>query len=368
MTMRRLWPALPGAAITLAASLSGLYLARSLWEGAQQRACQPCAAPPAPPAAAPATAPPPDEREAWIGVAAAAGDAEAVVWSKSAIWSVAQRRFLLEGASDVAGVAVMDDGTVFAIRGDGSLGIAKGPRADEWQRTPLAGVTLGRQDGWIEDGAMLSHLVGLEADGPWMAWFVRSKGDEKPRLALTRDRGRSWTVQLLPEDDGLELEAATIHLRAGGRIDLLAAYYVQVECGAREAARFEGRLGSNEWTNKRVAGGEQRPGTFLDYAETDLGFGHDGRIHPLATVHGTIRTYAVRAITGDDGLPMRGELVRILGRRQIALADAPLDLVLMTVDQSSHPAGLAQGRVEWWSEELGWQSLELPAPPLRSPP
>src|SRR5262249_54022951 len=133
-------------------------------------------------------------------------------------------------------------------------------------------------------------------------------------------------------------------------------------------ARFVGHLGSNEWINVRAPGGEHLPGTFLDYAETDLGFGHDGRIYPTATVHDASRTYFVRISRGDDGLRSRSELVRILGRRQITLADAPLDLVLMTVDQSSHPAGLAQGRVEWWSEELGWQSLELPAPPLRSPP
>ena len=32
-----------------------------------------------------------------------------------------------------------------------------------------------------------------------------------------------------------------------GKRELLAAYYVRIECGAREAARFDGHIGSNIW-------------------------------------------------------------------------------------------------------------------------
>jgi hypothetical protein len=393
-----------GVTLTLIAVIAGIRNAVLLGRSACTTLCSARDTGPPPPPAAPAipapaplaTAPPaapsapdgqpeaeaepeaeagPEEpQDAWIGVAAATEADEIVAWSKRAIWSVAQHRLVLDGADEVMAVAVGGDGTVYAIRGDGWLGAASRAGGDRWRRGPLAGETLGLRDGSIRDGRMLSQLVGLQVTGPWLAWIMRSANDRKAYLALTGDQGRSWTVQLLPEGEGLEIEAGAIRVQADGRIDLLAAFYDQVDCGAREAGRFQGHLGSSAWRIARIPGSDDRSRILLLHSAREIGFGHDGRIRALSTVWGAGRTYAVRdGIDGDgggggghdgsDGGEMSADrLVALSGGRETNLGAIPDDLTVMAVDHRGNPLAVGKGQAWRWSRDGGWQSLELPQP------
>jgi hypothetical protein len=361
-----------GAVATAAAATMGLRHAYSVGEVACRWCCGHVAAAVAPPVPPAAAAPPREQTlpasadeeqtdvESWIGIAAATAGDELVVWSKTTIWSVAQRRSLLDGVDAVAAVAVAADGTVYAIRGDGGwLGVAKGAR-EEWRHPPLTGTTLGLQHDSLVDGAMLAQLVGLQTSGRWLAWFLRPRRDRQARLALTEDGGRSWIVQDLPEESPRELEAAAIRIEADGRLGLLAAYYLRIECGGRESVHLRGRVGSNVWRSR------PDPVHAVGISEF-LGFGDDGRTLPVASVTGAGRTYSIRTTNNEVGFPERDHLVRISGNKHWILAEAPLGMILMAVDRHGRPLGMVEGRPWRWSRRRAWEALDVATPSAPDP-
>jgi hypothetical protein len=212
---------------------------------------------------------------------------------------------------------------------------------------------------------MRRQLVGLQVTGAWLAWIMRSANDSTARLALTGDDGQSWTVQALPEGDGLELEAAAVRIHEDGRIDLLAAFYDQVDCGAREAGRYRGRVGSPAWVLARIPGVEDGQGILLPWSAEEIGFGQAGRIHAAATVWGHGRTYAVR--TDPDGQEQAAEqLIAIAGRKETVLGRVPEGIkVMVAVDQRGDPLAIGTDRLWRWHGGL-WEALAVPEPPVRN--
>jgi hypothetical protein len=349
-----------GVVATVAAATEGIRRAQRFWERACPSRSAPAPEPAPPPAPAEAVAPadPPTLGERWLGVAAAAQADELVIWSQTTIWSVTQRRPLLEGSGDLEAVAVAPDGTVYAIRTGTGLGVAKGTHKDQWRRLPRAATTLGHQGGSIDDGPMLTDLVGLQTDGEWLAWIL-GDGRDNPRLALSRDGGRSWQVQALPQKEGLDLEAAAIRVHADGGLDLLAAYYVHVECGAREAAYFRGRIGSSRWRLRPAPGGDDGAGYLLEHTANELGFGDHGRTYAIAAAHGPGSTYAVRREYDERGAE-HDALVQISDDEEWTVDDVPAGLALMALDRFERPLGIADG-VPWWRARPGkWRKLDVP--------
>ena len=156
-----------------------------------------------------------------VGVALVPGGDTGVAWSARGIRSFDGVRAFLPGAEPLAAVTAAADGTVFAIRGRMHFGVAARHAAAVWYDTPLTGST-----------------QGLAVVGDHVAWFVAT--DRGPRLALTADRGRHWSVQSLPVVDH-----GRLLLRAGGVLEL-EGYVADCHSGDY-SVRYRGRVGSNLW-------------------------------------------------------------------------------------------------------------------------
>lgn len=252
----------------------------------------------------------------WSGVAAASSVEVAVVWNQHRIRVLRGSRYLLEGTDDVAQVGVGSDGTVYAIRGEGRFGVAEPGGEEHWHTAPVAG-----------------ESRGIFFLGRWVAWMVWQT-DVGLVLALTRDRGKTWTTQELPAVD-----EAQIRLTSGtGDLDLLARVY---DCHSGDySVRYRGRLGSRRWT--KLAGFESEASSL----------GHDGTVYPFPTVKGRTSTY------GFSYMDSRHLLRLDRGHKTLLDRDSPKDMRLEAVDHLGHPLGILHGEVWMWSREKRWQRID----------
>lgn len=331
-----------GAAITLAAGAVGLHLAGN-WEHRLARNCPPRAAPPAAAPAQPMTAtleqeqdasfvpddnsPEPDDDDAQrvVGVAASTAADVVVVWSRRSICTLDGSKRLLDGNGDVTAVAVGPDGTVFAVRAAGALGVFRPGAEAEWRPGPIS-----------------ERTVELQSPRPgWVAVVEHAPETLHAFVALTRDRGETWAVERI---SGEEVESPIVHVGADGELDVL----LQIpDCMSSDLARYQGRIGSHRWRQVEI---ENKP----PWSE---GFGHDGTAYTMATVAGRAQTYTI--LDGDEEQP---RLAMLQGGRQIVVdRKVPKDLELETVDRQGRPLGLANGRVWRWSRAGRWERVKRPA-------
>ena len=262
------------------------------------------------------------EADRLVGIALVPGGDTGFAWSAREIRSLDGVRLFLPGAETLAAVAAAADGTVFAIRGRTHFGVAAPHAAAVWYDTPLSGKT-----------------QGLAVVGDHVAWFVAT--DQGPRLALTVDRGRHWSVQSLPDVDH-----GRLLLRAGGVLEL-DGYVADCHSGDY-SVRYRGRVGSNLW---------RQTGTG---AETD----YRGPSH-----FGTSDADDDKSFTGADDSVRAGpnrfwiEQAQLVGFRdgddeqRVFDAHVPDGLLLVTADAHRRLLGVTKNEVWRWSATSGWRSL-----------
>lgn len=329
-----------GAVVTLAAAAVGLHLAKANWKRQLASSCPPAAAaaPAAPAEPTPATLE--QERddsfvddgdddddtdaEQVVGVAASTTADVVVVWSTRSICTLDGSKRLLDGDADVAAVAVGPDGTVFAVRAAGALGVSRPGAEDQWRPAPISDLP-----------------EELQAPRPgWVAVVEHAPSRSHAFVALTRDRGETWAVERIP---GEEVESPIVHVGAGGEVDVL----LQIpDCMSSELARYQSRIGSHRWRAVEI---EDKP----PWSE---GFGHDGTAYTMMTVAGRAQTYTL--VAGDEAEP---RLAMLQGGRRIDVdLEVPKDLELKTVDRLGRPLGVANGSVWRWSRTGRWERLKRP--------
>jgi hypothetical protein len=268
-----------------------------------------------------------DESDEIQGVEASSVSEVVVAWSRNRVSILGEARELLDGKDPVGAVTVGTDGSVYAIRGTKNFGVAARSAIPVWRKTPVTGQTLA-----------------LQVFGDWVAWLVQRE-DLGPVLALTRNQGRSWTLQPVPE-----LDEGRLHLAADGTLDLVARIY---DChGGDYALHYTGRAGVHRW--------REVPWPTPGYSEASS-IGHDGFAYSTHTVSGREWTYAL------SHEAQKVQLVRLLhGKETVVDASVPDDLRLEAVDSRGRPLGVSGGRVWIWSPANGWESLTecgLPSAP-----
>jgi hypothetical protein len=252
----------------------------------------------------------------WRGVAASGSVDVAVVWNQHRIRLLRGSRYLLEGADDVAHVGVGPDGTVYAVRGESLFGVAEPGGEEHWHVPPVAG-----------------ESRGIFFLGTWVGWVVW-RTDVGLVLALTRDRGKTWTTQELPAVDEAQIRLAS----AGGDLDLLGRIY---DCHSGDySLRYRGHLGRGRWIKGR------------GFESEASSLGHDGTVYPFPTVKGRTSTYAFSYVDSRH-------LLRLdRGHKTLLDRESPKEMNLEAVDHLGRPLGILDGEVWMWSREKRWQRVE----------
>ncbi len=303
----------------------------------------PIAVEPIPVTIEPAPAAPPaaiDRTRAWAGVAAAAGADVVVGWTDTGLLVArSAERSRSQQGEEIAAVAVAADGTVFSIRGP------SGPRR---HRPQLAIWDLDAETSTSRKLPMSGETISLQIAGDWLVWMFSAPSAAAATLALSRDQGRTWTVQALPDRDGFTSGQLSIDRR--GRIDLVAVRYMSMECGGSQVSRYRGRVGSDTWRQLWNEEGTEA-----------ISLGHDGEAHTMPSANNGRATFAIEH---DWGAPEpRHRLVRLARARATVVVDAvAADAELPAVDHRDRPIVLVGDRVFRWSSEdgaRGWQRLSL---------
>jgi hypothetical protein len=293
----------------------------------------------------------------WTGVAAARGRPLLATWSTSTVLLSRDggRHFeqVLAGKGHVGHAAFGDDGTLFAVRGQGTLHV----RTADGHET-MRPLSFARATKEFAAGAGALAWIGTRAD---------RGADALPSLAVSNDAGRTWTFP----DVSLGSFENHVSIDEDGTLRVFAAN--EEECGGGYQTRFVGSVhggdfkepgwpldtpgnafnGADGWSYAVGECGEPDNALHLCVVDPE---GSAARAEPVAAQ--TFVTLHAVSNGNDVWGTLDGQLAWFSQRAVIFPAQhTPKGLTVGAIDAEGRPLGIVHGRVLRFTRDSKWETL-----------